>query len=98
LPTAFQYRREFNPACSCRSKGQSWADAMKAGGDTTVEQGDIVVNEDHAKKLSQPRDAQGRLLKPTLTPTQSKSANAPSDTTEPPKGTVRSVGPIFVPR
>ena len=98
LPTAFQYRREFNPACSCRAQGQSWADAMKVGGgDVTVEQGDIVVNEDHAKRLSQPRDAQGRLLKPTLTPTQSKTANAPSDTTEPPKGKVRSVGPTFVP-
>jgi hypothetical protein len=67
------------------------------GGDVTVEQGDIVVNEDHAKRLSQPRDAQGRLLKPTLTPTQSKTANAPANTTEPPKGKVRSVGPTFVP-
>ena len=95
LPTAFQYRREFNPACSCRAQGQSWAEAMKVsgGGDVTVEQGDIVVNEDRAKKLSQPRDAQGRLLKPTLTPAQNK----PADTTEPPKGKVRSVGPTFVP-
>jgi hypothetical protein len=98
LPTAFQYRREFNAACSCRAKGQSWADAMKAGGgDATVEQGDIVVNEDHAKRLSQPRDAQGRLLKPTIAPTQSKAASAPSETAEPPKGTIRSVGPTFVP-
>jgi hypothetical protein len=97
LPTAFQYRREFNPACSCRSQGQSWAEAMKVtGGDATVEQGDIVVNEDHSKRLSQPRDASGRLLKPTLTP-QNKTANAPADTTEPPKGKVRSVGPTFVP-
>jgi hypothetical protein len=94
LPTAFQYRREFNPACSCRAQGQSWAEAMKvSGGDVTVEQGDIVVNEDRARKLSQPRDAQGRLLKPTLTPAQNK----PADTTEPPKGKVRSVGPTFVP-
>jgi hypothetical protein len=99
LPTAFQYRREYNPACSCRAKGQSWAEAMKVGGgDITVEQGDIVVNEDHAKKLSQPRDAQGRLLKPTLTPTQNKTANAPADATEQPKGKIRSVGPTFVPR
>ena len=97
LPTAFQYRREYNAACSCRAQGQSWADAMKAGGDATVEQGDIVVNENHAKKLSQPRDASGRLLKPTLTPAQGKTANAPPDAAEQPKGTVRSVGPTFVP-
>jgi hypothetical protein len=101
LPTAFQYRREFNAACSCRAPGQSWAEAMKVGGvDTTVEQGDIVVNEDRAKKMSLPRDAAGRLLKPTLTPAPSntnKMADAPSTTVEPPKGKVRSVGPTFVP-
>jgi hypothetical protein len=101
LPTAFQYRREFNAACSCRGAGQSWADAMKvSGGDTTVEQGDIVVNEDRSKKMSIPRDASGRLLKPTLPPTSnagSKTADAPAATTEPPKGKVRSVGPTFVP-
>lgn len=102
LPTAFQYRREFNAACSCRRAGQSWADAMKAGGgDVTVEQGDVVVTEDHAKKLSQPRDAAGRPLRPSLTPgvttPSNKTADAPSDTPEPPKGTVRSVGPTFVP-
>jgi hypothetical protein len=99
LPTAFQYRREFNAACSCRRAGQSWADAMKVGGvDTTVEQGDIVVTDDNAKKLSQPRDASGRLLKPSLTPGPvNKMADAPSSTPEPPKGKVRSVGPTFVP-
>jgi hypothetical protein len=101
LPTAFQYRREYNAACRCRRAGQSWADAMKAsGGDVTVEQGDIVVNEDSSKKLSQPRDASGRLLKPSLTPTPAptnKMADAPSGTVEPPKGKVRSVGPTFVP-
>jgi hypothetical protein len=97
LPTAFQYRREYNAACSCRGPGQSWADAMKAtGGDVTVEQGDIVVNEDRSKKLSQPRDASGRLLKPSLTPTN-KMADAPSNTAEAPKSKVRSVGPTFVP-
>jgi hypothetical protein len=100
LPTAFQYRREFNSACSCRRAGQSWADAMKVGGaDTTVEQGDIVVNENSSKKLSQPRDASGRLLKPSLTPTTpaNQMADAPSNTPEQPKGKVRSVGPTFVP-
>jgi hypothetical protein len=100
LPTAFQYRREYNAACSCRRPGQSWAEATKAsGGDVTVEQGDIVVNQDRANKLSQPRDASGRLLKPTLTPAAptNKMADAPSTTIEPPKGKVRSVGPTFVP-
>lgn len=101
LPSAFQYRREFNPACSCRGAGQSWADAMKTGGDPTVEQGDTVVTEDRAKKLSQPRDAAGRPLRSTLSPGSAAGNNlveAPSSaTTEPPKGKIRSVGPTFVP-
>jgi hypothetical protein len=71
-----------------------------SGGDVTLEKGDIVVNEDSSKKLSQPRDASGRLLKPSLSPTPTptnKMADAPSNISEPPKGKVRSVGPPFVP-
>jgi uncharacterized protein DUF2865 len=59
LPNAFRYRREFVASCSCRQQGQSWADAL-GGRDSTVERGDIVVNEERAKALAQPRDAQGR--------------------------------------
>src|SRR5207253_256550 len=28
LPTAFSYRKQFTPACSCRVPGQSWAEAL----------------------------------------------------------------------
>ena len=56
LPTAFQYRKALNPACSCRRPGESWADALKASGaDDTVAPGDVVVTEQNAKRLSQPR-------------------------------------------
>jgi Protein of unknown function (DUF2865) len=64
LPTAFSYRKQYNAACSCRAPGQSWADALRQGGDQTVERGDIVVTEERAKQLSQPRfDAQGKPVK-----------------------------------
>jgi hypothetical protein len=99
LPTAFRYRTEFNKECSCRKAGQSWADAMKVGDDGTVEQGDIVVSEDRARKLSQPRDAQGRLIKPELrggAPSNQPAASVP-DAPEPPKGSIRTVGPNFYP-
>jgi hypothetical protein len=55
LPTAFRHRQEFNAACSCRRPGESWADALKHLDDTTVERGDIVVTEETAKALSQPK-------------------------------------------
>jgi hypothetical protein len=65
LPTAFSYRKRYDAACSCRAPGQSWADALRQGSDQTVERGDIVVTEERAKQLSQPRfDAQGKPVKP----------------------------------
>ena len=67
LPNAFRYRQAFDPSCSCRKPGESWSQALKNIDDGTVEQGDIVVNEQRAKALSQPRvDAQGRPIKPEL--------------------------------
>jgi hypothetical protein len=55
MPNAFRYRREFNPSCSCRLPGQSWADALGQIKDSTVERGDIVVTEEKAKAMNQPR-------------------------------------------
>jgi len=61
LPNAFSYRKVFNPACSCRAPGQSWEEALRQGDDQTLERGDIVVTEERARQLSQPRfDAQGK--------------------------------------
>ena len=53
LPTAFRYRQGVDPACSCRRPGQSWADAL--GRDLTVERGDIIVTDERAKALAQPK-------------------------------------------
>jgi hypothetical protein len=65
LPTAFAYRKAYNPSCSCKAAGQTWADALKHLDDQTVERGDIVVNEERARALSQPQiDAQGRPIRP----------------------------------
>ena len=65
LPTAFQYRKEFNAACSCRKPGQSWADALKGADDaSTLESGDIVVTDQNAKALSQPATPAPKGAKP----------------------------------
>ena len=102
LPNAFKYRQEFNPSCSCRQAGQSWADALGQGRDRTIERGDIVVTEERAKALQVPRDAQGRPIRPAASqpagggaanPTKADAGSAPADA----KKTIRSVGPIFVP-
>jgi hypothetical protein len=106
LPNAFKYRTEFNPNCSCRGPGQSWADAL--GQDQTIQRGDIIVTEQRSKQLSQPKI--GPLAQPKQ---QSKNPNTPSF--EPPTPTptaaetplppekpdpnrkVRVVGPQFFP-
>ena len=65
LPNAFRYRQAFDSSCSCKRPGETWAQALKNIDDTTVERGDIVVNQERARLLSQPRvDAQGRPIKP----------------------------------
>jgi hypothetical protein len=64
LPTAFRYRTALDQACTCKRAGETWSQALKSIEDTTVEQGDIVVNDQRARQLSQPRvDAQGKPIK-----------------------------------
>lgn len=97
LANAFKYRTEMVPACSCRRPGQSWAQALGQVRDTTLQQDDIIVTPERAKSLAQPRDAQGRPIKPDAKAAATSAAPPASDATPPPKGPIRSVGPIFVP-
>ena len=54
LVYSFRYRQEFNAACSCKKPGQSWGEALGPN-DPTLERGDIIVTEEKAKALSQPK-------------------------------------------
>ena len=58
-PNAFRYRQEFNPSCSCKAAGQTWSDALKSIDDKAAaeQQGDIIVTEESAKKMSRPLPA-----------------------------------------
>lgn len=84
LPTAFAYRKQISSSCSCRSAGQTWAQALKQLDDRTIEQGDIVVNEERAKQLSQPQtDAQGKPIKQPPPPRGGAAAPASTKATTP---------------
>ena len=113
LPTAFAYRKEYNSSCSCRRQGESWASALgNVDSRATIETGDIVVDDQRAKLLSQPRvDAQGRPIKldpragkndpknpssPVADSTTAASAKEGAETPDPNRK-VRSVGPTFLP-
>ena len=109
LPNAFRYRNEFNPSCSCRAPGQSWADALKSIDDKAQaeQQGDIIVTEESAKKMQRPLTKQpaattGRKGTTTATaPATDATAQAPADTPPPATASdnkqIRTVGPTFIP-
>ena len=101
LPTAFQYRKALNPACSCRRPGESWAEALKATGtDTTVAPGDVVVTEQNAKRMSLPlRGSDGKPIRvdPHAKPAPAAPPTPTPAETDPAKRQVRTVGPTFLP-
>src|SRR5207253_7240997 len=93
LPNALKYRTEFNPACSCKRPGQSWADAL--GKDEAVEPGDVVVTEERAKQMALPpaqkaqtKGKQPAAAQPAATPAAPATATTPPATaTTPPAAT-----------
>jgi hypothetical protein len=113
LPNAFHYRQEFNPSCSCKAPGQTWADALKTIDDTAAaqQQGDIIVTEESAKKMSQApskpttsagakKGAGSKATTATGTaaaPDDPASTTAASSGAAPANKPIRSVGPTFIP-
>jgi hypothetical protein len=87
LPNAFRYRQQFDAACSCRKAGQSWAEALGQTKDNSVQSGDIVVTDEKAKALSQPK--QGPRAVQQNAPAQAGQQAAPGGAASP----IRSVGP-----
>jgi hypothetical protein len=108
LPTAFKFRSEFNPSCSCKAAGQSWADALKSADDKAAveQQGDIIVTEESAKKMQQQRLSKGTPAangkKGAPATANAPAATQPADTAPPTTSSenkpIRSVGPSFLPQ
>jgi Protein of unknown function (DUF2865) len=106
-PNAFRYRQEFNPSCACKAAGQTWSDALKSIDDKAAaeQQGDIIVTEESAKKMSRaPAKATPAAAKKGAAPAgTAATAPAPDAPTgaAPSTGSenkpIRSVGPTFIP-
>jgi hypothetical protein len=98
LPNAFKYQQTYDASCSCRASGQSWADALGVERDQTLQRGDIIVTEERARQMAQPRSAsqKGKAKGET-----SAAAAEPAVREEPPPVSVpgdrrvRTVGPQF---
>lgn len=56
LPTAFKFRTSFDPSCSCKRPGQTWAQTLaRAESLLFRHKGDIFVTPMQAERLSRPR-------------------------------------------
>ena len=112
LPTAFKFRAEFTPACSCKAAGQTWSDALKSVDDKALleQQGDIIVTEESAKKMQQqkmqaqqPKGASPRRPRRALPLRRPRRARhlrppqTPSPAADGKDKSIRSVGPTFIP-
>jgi hypothetical protein len=113
-PNAFRFRSEFNPSCACKAAGQTWSDALKSIDDKAAaeQQGDIIVTEESAKKMSRAPTKQppapgkkgsapaAAAAAPDATPAAPDPAanNAAVSTgSAPDNKPIRSVGPTFIP-
>lgn len=105
LPNAFKYRQAFNPQCTCKQQGETWAEALKGIDDrASMEQGDIIVTDERAKQMSQPRQTPSR--QPAKGPSQATppaaaqtpTAQQPAESQTGSDRPVRQVGPTFIQR
>jgi hypothetical protein len=107
-PNAFRYRQEFNPSCACKAAGQTWSDALKTIDDkaSAEQQGDIIVTEESAKKMSR-APAKGAAAKKGTAPAGTTATAPATPEASPPAANstaaapdnkpIRSVGPTFIP-
>ncbi|WP_043161774.1 DUF2865 domain-containing protein [Bradyrhizobium sp. Ai1a-2] len=108
LPNAFKFRTEFNPSCSCKPAGQTWAEALKSVDDKAAveQQGDIIVTEESARKMQQRAQQQATKQAPAgkKSPASANASVAPEapaapvDQTPPGDRPIRTVGPTFLPK
>jgi hypothetical protein len=82
MPNALKYRQSLDPACSCKRKGESWADAL-AGAEAKLgreSKGDVFVTPEKSIELSRPKfDAKTKAKTPAdakATPGASPAAPA----------------------
>ena len=102
LPNAFKFRTEYNPSCSCKPAGETWAQALKSIDDraAAAQQGDIIVTEESARKMQQKQLGKAAKKGPQVPTATGKpaSADAPDSTTASSGSKqIRTVGPTFIP-
>jgi Protein of unknown function (DUF2865) len=85
-PTALRYRHTFDPSCSCRRRGQTWANALAPAESLLGKEDktDIIVTPEKAAELSRPKadsKAKTKPTKPTPTPFPVAEPSPPASAT-----------------
>ena len=82
MPNALKYRQSVDPTCSCKRKGESWADAL-AGAEAKLgreSKGDVFVTPEKSIELSRPKfDAKAKAK----TPADAKATPGGAPTADP---------------
>jgi Protein of unknown function (DUF2865) len=82
LPNAFKYRKTFDASCSCRRRGQSWAQALQDAENLLGEhKNDIIVTQEKSDELARVRP-DAKMIGPqkpgaAAAKPDAKGANAP---------------------
>jgi hypothetical protein len=85
-PTALRYRKTFDPSCSCRRRGQTWASAL-ASAESLLgkeDKSDIIVTPEKAAELSRPKTEANLEPRAKAGKAAKAAAIAPAPTASPP--------------
>ncbi|MGI8569536.1 MAG: DUF2865 domain-containing protein [Methylocella sp.] len=102
LPNALKFEKTFDPACTCKPAGQSWAEAL-AGAEQMLgreRKSDIVVTPEKSAELAKPRFEKAAPPGPGTQPSAAKEEEAGKNSTnaEGQAGTQEVTGPDGVKR
>ncbi|QFU17019.1 DUF2865 domain-containing protein [Microvirga thermotolerans] len=75
LPSAFKFRKSFDPAVACKKDNESWAVVLRRA-ESMLEQrkGDIIVTAEKAEEMSRPKVVQARKAAEKKTDEEAKAA------------------------
>ena len=84
-PTALRYRHTFDPSCSCRRRGQTWASALAPAESLLGQEDktDIIVTPEKAAELSRPKVTDAKTDPKAKLPKGSKPSPSPSPSPSP---------------
>ncbi|HRK25419.1 MAG TPA: DUF2865 domain-containing protein, partial [Beijerinckiaceae bacterium] len=69
LPNAFQYRKAYDPSCSCKQPQQSWASALRDADKLVRDRAnDITVTEERSNQMARPQQVRLRGVKGKTAP------------------------------